>query len=114
MIEQHIQWFSQQFNNSRNMLVSIGCDFQSLHFHTSKWRRCFRTKYFMLIQATEWFLENLLMEIISLSFNLRFAEILRNKQVNHSIEAKSSSNHDMPAWRKMFPHYLVAHQVNFK
>jgi len=96
------------------MLVWIGCGFQLLHFHTSQWRRYFSIKYLMLIQATERFLEDTLMKIIIPSINLRFVEILRNKQVNHWVEAKSSSNHEMPAWRKMFPHYLVTHHVNFK
>jgi len=38
--------------------------------------------------------------------NERMAEILRNKGINHWLDIRKDAEHDWPAWRQMFPHYL--------
>jgi esterase/lipase superfamily enzyme len=43
---------------------------------------------------------------ICLDANLKFAEILRNKQIKHWLDVRHEANHDWPVWKSMFPHYL--------
>lgn len=43
---------------------------------------------------------------ICLDANLRFAEILRNKNIHHWLDVRPGAHHDWPVWREMFPHYL--------
>ncbi len=38
--------------------------------------------------------------------NEKMAGILRTKRINHWLDVREGANHDWPAWREMFPHYL--------
>ena len=38
--------------------------------------------------------------------NERMASVLRNKGINHWLDVRQNAQHDWPAWREMFPHYL--------
>lgn len=38
--------------------------------------------------------------------NVRMANILQQKGMNHWLDVRHNSTHDWPAWREMFPHYL--------
>ena len=38
--------------------------------------------------------------------NESMAAILRAKRINHWLDVRPDANHDWPAWRQMFPHYL--------
>lgn len=38
--------------------------------------------------------------------NEKMATLLRNKGIHHWLDVRQNVNHDWPAWREMFPHYL--------
>lgn len=38
--------------------------------------------------------------------NIKMAEVLRNKGINHWLDVRQNAPHDWPSWREMFPHYL--------
>lgn len=38
--------------------------------------------------------------------NVRMANILQNKGISHWLDVRENGQHDWPAWREMFPHYL--------
>ncbi len=43
---------------------------------------------------------------ICLDANVKLADQLRNKNVNHWLDIRGWKEHDWPLWREMFPHYL--------
>ncbi|OCX50820.1 esterase [Mucilaginibacter sp. PPCGB 2223] len=38
--------------------------------------------------------------------NIALSNILRQKDINHWLDIRPSAEHDWPAWREIFPHYL--------
>jgi esterase/lipase superfamily enzyme len=38
--------------------------------------------------------------------NVKMANILQNKGINYWLDVRHNAQHDWPAWREMFPHYL--------
>lgn len=38
--------------------------------------------------------------------NVKMANILQNKGMNYWLDVRHNADHDWPAWREMFPHYL--------
>jgi len=43
---------------------------------------------------------------ICLDANIKFADILRQKGQRHWLDIREGANHDWPAWKGMFSHYL--------
>jgi esterase/lipase superfamily enzyme len=43
--------------------------------------------------------------------NVKMANILQNKGVNYWLDVRQNAPHDWPAWREMFPHYLIAYPI---